>query len=177
MSSISLLAQTLAHSPFVFTPPWFWLVTGTFLCSIEFIFRKVQPKRYKFIALTMGVSALLLSLLLEGISIMLAFDWKYIMYDDFSLQIIFWMGLSLSSVIWIRPAFIPRKQYTVPITTEAKALTEILPGETGRVLYEGSFWQARCVEESGAIAANQKVYILRCEGNTLIVASESLFRI
>lgn len=177
MSSISLLAQTLAPSPFVFTPPWFWLVTGIFLCGIEFILRKVQPKKYKLMALTMGVSALVLSLLLGGISIWLAFDWKYIMYDDFSLQIIFWMGVSLSSIIWVRPAFIPRKQYTVPIATEAKTLTEILPGETGRVLYEGSFWQARCVEESSAIAPNQKVYVLRCEGNTLIVASEYLFRI
>jgi membrane protein implicated in regulation of membrane protease activity len=106
------------------------------------------------------------------------FDWQYIMYDNFSLQIMYWMGVSLSTIIWIRPAILSLKQkkFTIANATEAKTLTEILPGETGRVLYEGSSWPARCAENSDAIASHQKVYVLRCEDNTLIVASDTLFR-
>jgi len=164
------------HNSFVFTPPWFWLVAGVILCLIEFYFRKVRTKKYQLMALIMGVSALILSLLLWWLAIAWNFDWQYIMYEDFNLQIIFWMGMSTTSIIWLRPAFLKRKKFTIPQATEAKTLTEILPGETGRVLYEGSFWQARCAEHSGAIASNQTVYVLRHEGNTLIVASETLFR-
>jgi membrane protein implicated in regulation of membrane protease activity len=176
VSSIGLLTQATTHSPFQFTPPWFWLVAGVILCLIEFFLRKIQTKKYQLMALIMGLSALILSLLLWGLALAWNFDWQYIMYEDFNLQIIFWMGMSTTSIIWLRPAFIKRKTFTIPQATEAKTLTEILPGETGRVIYEGSFWQARCAEHSGAIAPNQTVYVLRYEGNTLIVASETLFR-
>lgn len=166
----------ILQNSFIFTPPWFWLTAGALLCSIELLLWKIQAKKSKLISLFMGVSALILSLLLWGLALAWNFDWQYIMYEDFNLQIIFWMGMSTTSVIWLRPAFLKRKKFTIPQATEAKTLTEILPGETGRVLYEGSFWQARCAERSGAIAPNQKVYVLHREGNTLIVTSENLFQ-
>ncbi len=175
MSSIGLLAQATAQEPFQFTPPWFWLVAGIIFCLIEFFRRKVRSKKYKLIALIMGVSALILSSLLWGLAIAWNFDWQYIMYEEFGLQIMFWMGMSTASLIWLRPAFLPRKKFTLPQATEAKTFTEMLPGEIGQVLYEGSFWQAYCAAHSGAIAPNQTVYVLRREGNTLIVASETLF--
>ena len=176
MYSIALLAQVMTNSSFVFTPPWFWLVAGVIFCLIEFLRRKVRAKKYKLIALIMGVSALIVSLILWWLAIAWDFDWQYIMYEEFGLQIMFWMGMSTASIIWLRPAFLQRKKFTIPQATEATTLTEILPGELGQVLYEGSFWQALCAEHSGAIAPNQTVYILRHEGNTLIVASETLFR-
>lgn len=166
-----LLARSTANASFIFSPPWFWLTAGIFLCSVELLIPKTQRNKYKLIALTMGISAVLVSIILWLFALGMAFDWQYIMYDeDFNLQIVFWMGLSTASIIWLRPAFIKRQIFTIPQASEAKALTEILPGETGRVLYEGSFWQARCLEQSGAIAPNQTVYVLGFEGNTLIVS-------
>lgn len=173
---IGLLAQTTANSQFIFTPPWFWLTTGVILLPIELFIRKIGAKKYKLIALIMGVSALILSLILWWFSSAMDFDWQYIMYEEFGLQIMFWMGMSTASIIWLRPVFLQRKKFTIPKATEATTLTEILPGEMGQVLYEGSFWQARCAEHSGAIASNRRVYVLRRKGNTLIVASETLFR-
>lgn len=169
------LAQATVHSPFVFTPPWFWFVVGITLCLIELFLCKVQVKRYKLMALIAGVSALVVSSLLWGFAIAMEIDWRYITYEDFNLQIMFWMGMSVASLIWLRPAFLPRKRFSIPEANQAKTLTEILPGETGRVLYEGSFWQARCEEKSGAIAPHQNVYVVRREGNTLIVTSASHF--
>jgi len=46
-------------------------------------------------------------------------------------------------------------------------------GKEGRVLYEGNFL-ARCDDHNLAIAPNQKVYLVRREGTTLIVLPENL---
>ncbi len=175
MFSIALLAQVTTNSPFVFTPPWFWLVAGVILSAIELFIRKIGANKYRLIALIMGVSALIVSLILWWLTTALDFDWQYIMYEDFNLQIMFWVGLSLTSVIWLRPMFIKRKTYRIQEATEAMTLSEILPGQTGRVLYEGCSWQGRCENYQCAIASNHKVYVLRREGNTLIVASDNLF--
>ncbi|WP_309242708.1 NfeD family protein [Limnofasciculus baicalensis] len=172
---IGLLAQVTSKSTFIFSPPLFWLVAGVSLCLAEFFLPKPWLRRTKFISLMMGVSALIVSLILWRAGITLGFIWQYIMYDGFNLQVLYWMGLSLSSVIWIRPMFFRSKNYTVRDATEAITLTDILPGQTGRVLYEGSSWQAFCENYEIAIAPNQKVYVLRIEGNTLIVAPEILF--
>jgi len=55
----------------------------------------------------------------------------------------------------------------------AETLTEIPAGKEGRVLYEGNLW-ARCDDHNLAIAPNQKVYLVRREGTTLIVLPENL---
>jgi membrane protein implicated in regulation of membrane protease activity len=39
------------------------------------------------------------------------------------------------------------------------------------VIYEGASWKARNEDDQGAIAPRQKVYVLRREGNTLIVVA------
>lgn len=57
---------------------------------------------------------------------------------------------------------------------EAQTMTEISAGQTGRVLYEGNSWRARCEDELEVIAPNQKVYVVRREGNTLIVVPRNL---
>lgn len=173
---IGLLAQVTSKSGFIFSPPLFWLVAGVCLCLIEVFLPQLWSRKAKFIPLMMGVSALIVSLILWRAGMTLGFIWQYIMYDGFNLQILYWMGLSLSLVIWIRPMFFRSKNYTVRDATEALALTEILPGKTGRVLYEGSSWQAACENYEVAILPNQKVYVLRVEGNTLIVVPEHLFR-
>ncbi len=57
---------------------------------------------------------------------------------------------------------------------EAKTLTEIPPGETGRVIYEGNSWQARCEDTSATIPPNQNVIVVGQKGTTLIVLPEKL---
>lgn len=57
---------------------------------------------------------------------------------------------------------------------EATTLTEIKPGEVGRVLCEGYSWQARSEDQDQAIAPNQKVYVVRREGTTLFVIPTSI---
>jgi membrane protein implicated in regulation of membrane protease activity len=105
------------------------------------------------------------------------FVWRdYNFLRDLRLQIAYWMGLSTACVIWVRPMLLKGKKFTVPDATEARTLTEILPGETGQVLYEGCIWQARTEGYQGAIASNQRVYVVRREGNILIVLPENLFQ-
>jgi membrane protein implicated in regulation of membrane protease activity len=57
---------------------------------------------------------------------------------------------------------------------EAKTLTEIPPGETGRVIYEGNSWQARCEDTNATIPPNQNVIVVGRKGTTLIVLPENL---
>lgn len=173
-----LIAQVVTKytSTLRIEPPLLWLIIGIILCLVELIIPKNLPKRYKFIALIMGISALIMSFILSRATTTFNFEWQYIMYEGFSWQIIYWMALSLSSIIWLRPMFLKRQQFTIAEATEATTLTQILPGETGRVLYEGTSWQARCADQKIAIAPNQNVCVIRREDNTLIVAPENWFR-
>lgn len=146
--------------------PLFWGITGVSFCAIELLVRKYFGHKYQAIALIMGMSALVMVL---GFS-------KALMVVQFKWQVLYWMGLSTVSAIWLRPMFLKSKrEIAVPDATEAKTLSAILPGEVGRVLYEGSSWPAQCDDRDLAIGANQKVYVLRCEGNTLIVVPDQLF--
>lgn len=170
-----LFTQNTSTLPFLYSPPWFWLTVGITLGLFELIMPKTTANKYKFIALVMGMGALIVAFILWRAQVALEFDWQYVMYEGFDLQVTYWMGVSIALVIWIRPMFIQRKKVTIPDATEAKTMTEFLPGRTGRVLYEGCSWQAYCADDRVAIAANQKVYVLRREGNTLIIAPDLMF--
>lgn len=94
-----------------------------------------------------------------------------------SLQLLFWLGLAFTAVFWVRPMFHRRKRTPIREANEAETLTEILPNQLGRVLYEGSSWQACCENYQETIATGQKVYVLRREGNILFVAPRELFEL
>ncbi len=175
-SALSLASFVTTSTPFLITPPWFWFLSGLGLAAVEFLLLRKLPPQFRFIALMMAVCCIILSLILWRTSAILGFNWQYTMYEHFDVQVMYWMGLSMAFSIWIRPVLIPRKRYIVPDAAEATTLTDIIPGQNGRVLYEGSSWQATCDTYHGAIAPNQKVYILRREGNTLVVAPEQLFK-
>lgn len=147
-------------------PSLFWFVIGVILCLLELFLPKALATSYKFVPLLTGVISLILAFLLLRAN--------YV--PEFKFQVLYWMGLSLASVLWVRPMFLKRKKHILREATEAKTVTEILPGETGRVVYEGCLWQACCDDRSITISPNQKVYVLRREGNTLIVAPENMFR-
>jgi len=173
---IELLGTATNQPVFIFTPPWLWLLTAIILSSCELILPKALGSKFRLYALMMGICALIVSCILWRASVTMGFIWQYIMYDGLEIQIMYWMGLSFTFLIWVRPAFIQRKKVIIPDATEAKTVTEFLPGATGRVMYEGCFWSARCADKDLAIASQQRVYVLRREGNTLIIAPETLFQ-
>ncbi|HLO50125.1 MAG TPA: NfeD family protein [Kamptonema sp.] len=171
------LASTIHQPSFPITPPMLWLLIGVVLALLELLIIKTQPQRYRFYVLMMAASALIESFILWRGSIAFQFSWVDVMYEDFDWQIMYWMGIALPLTVWVRPVFIIRKKFVIPEATEATTISEILAGETGMVIYEGASWKARNEDSQGAIAPRQKVYVLRREGNTLIVVPEKFIHI
>lgn len=144
-----------------------WLLVGMGLFLVELLLGKVPSRsdRYKLVPGIMGMSAIIVAVWVwRGSRSLLLFRW----------QLAYWIVISAFFAIWVRPIFLKGKRYQPPQAMEAKTLTDISPGETGRVLYEGASWQAYCEDEQVAIAPNEKVYVLRQEGNTLIVVPKHL---
>ncbi|MGV0028724.1 NfeD family protein [Phormidesmis priestleyi] len=129
------------------SPIAIWFLIGFTLILVEFFLPTA------FIAFVMGISALIVATLSTVLS--------------FNLQIALWVALSIALVMVSR-RFVSRRAALKLDATEAQTLTEILPGETGRVLYEGNSWNARC-ETEVTIAPNQRVYVVGRKGTTLLV--------
>jgi membrane protein implicated in regulation of membrane protease activity len=134
-----------------------WLLAGLVLCFWELFLPTA------FVALMMGISALVVALLSQiGLGIL----W---------LQIVVWLVLSTLLVVLSR-RFIrqrrPKSKLQDAVTAET--LTEIPAGETGRVLYEGNSWRAKCDDDKLNLASHQLVYVVRREGTTLIVMPENI---
>ncbi|MEM9947369.1 MAG: NfeD family protein [Cyanobacteria bacterium P01_D01_bin.36] len=141
------------------TPALIWVMIGATLCLMELLLPTA------FIESAFGVSAFaiaLLALIAPGIG--------------YNIQIVLWMALSLLA-FWALKRFIPNN--TAPSlrqATEARTTTEILPGQAGRVIYEGNSWQARCEDHDAAIPSDQEVFVVERKGNTLIVIPLSTFQ-
>jgi membrane protein implicated in regulation of membrane protease activity len=129
------------------TPTTIWLVLGLGLIAAEFLFPTA------FIALVMGVSALLVAI---------GATWL-----PLSLQVFLWMGLSGLGVALSRGLAAQRRSNWDSRIGET--LTEILPGKEGRVIYEGNSWLARCEDTDVTIAPHQPVHIVGRQGTTLLV--------
>ncbi|MBW4422594.1 MAG: NfeD family protein [Myxacorys californica WJT36-NPBG1] len=132
----------------VLNPTMVWLVAGAILCLVELILPTA------FIAFVMGLSAIAVA----AVSTVLPLN----------LQIFLWIVLSVLLVVLSR-RLVKRKAALRLDATEAEALTEILPGENGRVLYEGNSWAARCEDTGVTISAHQRVYVVGRKGTTLLV--------
>lgn len=161
------VAQAAAKSAISYGDVVFWFGSGIVFCLIELFLPKSLAKRYRLVAMILGITSLIVAVLV----------WRSQRMAEFNWQIVYWMGLSTACVIWVRPMLLKGKgsSTVVPDAMEAKTLTEILPGQIGRVVYEGTSWQATCEGSAGPIPPYQKVYVLRREGNTLIVVPENLF--
>jgi membrane protein implicated in regulation of membrane protease activity len=93
----------------------------------------------------------------------------------FTLLAVLWLVLSTLLILLSRRFFKPKRKLSrLGDSFEAEVLISIPPGKTGRVLYEGNSWQAKCADEDRAIAAGEKVYIVRQEGTTLIILPQKL---
>jgi len=133
----------------------FWLLAGSILCLLELVLPTA------FVAFLMGLSAFVVALVA-------------LLVPQFGLQVVLWLVLSTALVIVSR-RFLPHPKASKNLDAkEARTITEIPAGETGRVLYEGNSWSARCEDEAEAIAPHQKVYVVRREGNTLVVLPQKL---
>jgi membrane protein implicated in regulation of membrane protease activity len=135
------------------SPALFWLMAGVILCLMELFLPTA------FVEATLGISALLVS----GFALFI---------PQVSIQVGLWLVFSVLIVIALRRFLPKRTPYTLAASTEARTITSILPGETGRVLYEGNSWQARCEDEQAAIAMHQRVIVIGRQGNTLLVMPE-----
>lgn len=138
------------------TPPVLWLIAGVILCVMEFVLPTA------FVELTMGISAIVVGLMATLIPYL-------------GLQVVVWLILSIILTILMRRLMPSGKARVIEDAREAETLTEILPGQTGRVLYEGNSWQARCDISDVAIAPHQKVHVVGRQGTTLLVMPDNLF--
>jgi membrane protein implicated in regulation of membrane protease activity len=133
------------------SPSGLWLIIGAVLCLIEL----VVPTA--FTAVCLGVSALLVSLV------------ALVLPSWLGLQIAIWMLLSCGLVAWGYRINKKRTSRKIQESTEAEALTAMMPNQTGRVLYEGASWQARCADGVESIEPHDKLHVVDREGTTLIV--------
>jgi membrane protein implicated in regulation of membrane protease activity len=132
-----------------------WLLAGSILCLVELFVPTA------FVAFLMGLTAFAVALVA-------------LIVPQFPVQVVLWLVLSTALVFFSR-RFLPRSRASKSLDArEAQTLTDIPAGETGRVLYEGNSWKARCDDEAEAIAPNQKVYVVRRQGTTLIVVPQNL---
>jgi membrane protein implicated in regulation of membrane protease activity len=134
-----------------------WLVVGIVLCLMELLLPTA------FVEFMMGISAFAVALL------------SYLGLSSLWLQVILWLLLSTVLVVFSR-RFLqpPTRRSKISDAVIGETLTEILPGQAGRVLYEGNSWRARCDDDKLSLAPGQKVYVVSREGTTLIVMPENI---
>lgn len=138
---------------------YIWLIAGAVLCLMELFLPSA------FVEFMMGISAFVVALLSRFV------------LGNLWLQVVVWLLLSTVLVVVMRRFLQPaRHKSKIPDAVIAETLTEIPAGRTGRVLYEGNSWQARCDDEKLSLPADQRVYVVRREGTTLIVMPENLLR-
>ena len=137
------------------SPTVIWLIVGTVLCVME------VGLPTAFVELALGIAALLVA----GLSLLI---------PQVGLQVAIWMVLSIVLTIAMRRLAPKRKSRLLEDAREARTLTEILPGQTGRVLYEGNSWQAFS-EADQAIAPDQVVVVIGRRGTTLIISAVPQF--
>ncbi|WP_228055376.1 NfeD family protein [Lusitaniella coriacea] len=143
---------------YLLSPTILWIVVGAILCLMEFFFPSA------FIEFMMGIGALLVA----GVSLFV---------PSFPLQVTLWLLFSTILIILSRRVFTPKRRTSnLGEDREGETLTEIQPGQAGRVLYEGSSWRAKCGDEEQFLVSGEPVYIIGREGNTLIVMPKNLLQ-
>lgn len=134
-------------------PILFWTIVAVagILCSMEFIFPTA------FVSFMMGIAALLVAVI-------------SVFVPQYTLLIGLWLLFSAGLIFLSRRLFTPKRKISITgDDSEAKAIGGIPAGSLGRVIYEGNSWQAKCADETRDIAPNEVVYVVRKQGNTLIV--------
>lgn len=132
-------------------PTLFWIVVGGILCSMEFIFPTA------FVTFMMGIAALLVAIV-------------SLVWTQSTLLVALWLIFSTLLTILSRRFYTPKRRVSITgDAQEGETITAINAGSTGRVLYEGNSWRARCADETKDIPPQEIVYVVGKEGNTLVV--------
>lgn len=135
--------------------PILWLVAGLVLCLMELLVPTA------FVELTMGIAAVIVACVAWFV-------------PSLVVQMVLWLGLSAGLTVALRRLLPQRSTPTINDAKHAKTLTAIAPGQTGRVIYEGNSWRARCEDDQRAIPPDQPVYVVGRRGTTLIVLPEDI---
>ena len=139
------------------TPAFVWVLIGVALCLMELLVPTA------FLESALGVSAFLVAI-------------ASLFVPSVNMQVLLWMVFS-ALTFWALKRFIPNhKASALREATEARTITAIAPGQSGRVIYEGNSWQARCSDDHVTIPADQEVFVVERKGNTLIVLPLSTFQ-
>lgn len=142
-----------------FSPSLSWFMVGLLLIGLELL----VPLPTLLIAGAMGVGALCVAAVLTIVNV------------HISIQLLIWVAAS-ALFIWYTRRFTPKGTWNIKDAEFGVTTTEILPNQMGRVKYEGNSWKARCDDPSTEIGMNEKVYVLRRQGNMLIVMPEEWFK-
>ncbi|MDH6059674.1 NfeD family protein [Chrysosporum bergii ANA360D] len=136
-----------------------WLLAGAILCLMELFLPSA------FVEFMMGISAVIVAILsLAGLGSL----W---------LQVTAWLVVSTVLIVLSRRFLQPRRRKSKMLDAVlAETLTTIPAGESGRVLFEGNSWRAKCDDEQLSLAPHQRVYVVGREGTTLIVMPDNLLR-
>jgi membrane protein implicated in regulation of membrane protease activity len=141
-----------------FSPSLTWFMVGLLLIGLELL----VPLPTLLVAGALGVGAVCVSAVLAIANV------------HTSIQMLIWITAS-ALFVWYSRRFVPKGSWQIKDAEFGVTLTEILPGQTGRVKYEGNSWKAKCEDPQTAIAADHKVYVLRRQGTTLVVMPETWF--
>lgn len=134
---------------------WFWSIAGLGLIAAEFFLPGL-------IAGSVGLAALLTAgLAWLGVPI--------------AVQLIAWGALS-SVFAALSRRLVPRGSAQMEEPREARSLSAIPAGQLGRVSYQGSIWNARCSIPQLDIPAEQDLYVVERQGNTLLVMPAKLLQ-
>lgn len=132
-------------------PTLFWIIVGGILCSMEVVFPTA------FVSFMFGIAALMVAV----VSLFL---------PQYTLLMGLWLIFATGLIILSRRLFTPKRKISITgDDSEAIAIGGIPAGSAGRVLYEGNSWRAKCADETRDIAPNEAVFVVRKQGNTLII--------
>ncbi len=127
-----------------------WAIAGLVLCGVEMLVPTA------FVAFAMGLAALVTALVA-------------LVIPSLGLQAVAWLLTATLLVLGFNRWGRRRSRRSLPLdAVNGKTLTAILPGQPGRVLYEGCSWAARC-DEGVTIGPEEAIYVVGREGTTLVV--------
>lgn len=134
---------------------WFWSVVGLALIATELFLPGL-------VAGSMGLAALITAGL-AGLGVPAA------------LQLVVWGSLSATFTALSR-RLVPKGSTQMEEPREARSLAAIPAGQLGRVSYQGSTWNAKSSIPELEIPADQDLYVVERQGNTLLVMPAKMLR-
>jgi len=88
---------------------------------------------------------------------------------NISVQFLIWAILAVVMALIMRSMVPAESASGLEEPQEAEVQTTIPRGGVGEVIYEGSYWSARCQVSDVTITAGERVRVVGRQGNTLMV--------